>query len=280
MKKQLCLFFFFLISGCSFAQPCPLDVDITSLPNVDITPVCKSTPVVLTAVPLPGAVSPVYYWIIGGDTILGTGSTFSVFANNQTVSLIMSTSTGCPDSDSALTSFQVQTVLIEPTLTSLVTECNQTTADVEINSVGGTPPYVYDLGGLGSNSTGSYSDVPQGNYTLYITDNDGCKDTSEITVVPFECPPPSPTETITPNDDGFNDMWLIHNIEHYPENEVYIFDRWGQRVYHKKGYDNLDGWQAKYVGVDMPVSTYYYILKILVEDGDDMVFKGAISVFR
>ncbi|PCI96887.1 MAG: hypothetical protein COB15_08955 [Flavobacteriales bacterium] len=281
MKKQLFFFFFLLISVDSFAQPCPLDVEITSLPNVEITPVCKGTPVVLTAIPSVGAVSPVYYWIVDGDTTLGTGSTFSVFANNQTVSLIMSTSTGCP-TDLAFATFPVQTVIITPTVTSLITECNQTTADVQIESVstGGSSSYSYDLVGVGSSSTGSYSNVPQGTYTLYITDDNGCKDTSEVTVVPFDCPDPSPTETITPNDDGINDMWLIYNIQYYPDNEVFIFDRWGQRVYHKDGYDNLDGWKAKYVGVDMPVSTYYYILKITVEDGDDLVFKGPISVFR
>ena len=62
--------------------------------------------------------------------------------------------------------------------------------------------------------------------------------------------------------------------------KVFIFDRWGQRVYHKKEYDNADGWQAKYVGGDLPVSTYYYILEITLEKSEDLVFKGAISVFR
>ena len=71
------------------------------------------------------------------------------------------------------------------------------------------------------------------------------------------------------------------NIEFYPENEVFIFDRWGQRVYHKNGYDNADGWDAKYIGVDLPVSTYYYLLEIKPENGgDDIILRGPISVFR
>ena len=125
-----------------------------------------------------------------------------------------------------------------------------------------------------------YLDVPVSSYPLVITDSKGCVDTSWIDMTVVECPPPKPTDRITPNEDGLNDMWRIHNIQFYPENEVFIFDRWGQRVYHEKGYDNLDGWQAKYLGSNMPVSTYYYILKIHLEKSDDIVFKGAISVFR
>ncbi len=355
MKKYFSFLLFLLISLGSFAQ-CPLSVSITSVPDVSTTPVCKGDPVVLTAVQSPAAVTPVYYWIVDGDTILGTDSTFSVFANNQTVSVIMSTSTGCaPDSDSAVSiPITIQTVIIQESVTQSNYDCNLDVGDVQITQNGGTDPVNYDLQGVGTNTTGtfngvpagtyilfmtdaagcmdtgevvvtpmqnvesspvligpecnettadisvsttgdyppfnyelvgvgtgsSYSDVPQGSYTLYTTDNNGCMDTNEVVIVPFDCPDPVPTEMITPNDDGQNDMWQISNIRYYPDNEVFIFDRWGQRVYHKKEYDNLDGWKAKYVGVDMPVSTYYYILKIRLEQRDDLVFKGAISVFR
>ncbi len=338
-----------------FAQ-CPVDVTISGAPA---TSVCKGAQVVLTANPSVGAITPVYYWIIGNDTTLGVGSTFTVDAYDQTVSVLMSTSTGCvsPDSDIAIsTSVTIQTVtiqessaqsnydcvldvadiqvnqnggvdpvtydlqaietnttgtftavplgshnlfmtddngckdtgqvvvvnptVIESVVNPQITECNQTTADVIITSSGGLEPYNYNLVGVGPSTSGSYASVEQGSYTVYTTDSNGCKDTSIVSIVPFTCPPPSPTDIITPNEDGFNDMWLIHNISYYPDNEVFIYDRWGQRVYHKNGYDNLDGWKAKYVGGNLPVSTYYYVLKIVLEESDDLVYKGAISVFR
>jgi gliding motility-associated-like protein len=354
MKKLLFFLLLILFDIGAFAQ-CPVSVTITGAPA---TEVCKGTSIVLTANPSIGSVTPVYYWIIGNDTTLGVGSTFTVSAYDQSVSVLMSTSTGCsPDSDSAFaTEVQIQTVtitatsiqsnydcslnvadvqvsqtggtdptsydlegisvnttgsftdvpegsynlymaddvgcrdtgqvvlantvILESTPVPQITDCNQTTADVIITSDGGMSPYVYDMVGIGTSNSGSYEGVEQGSYTLYTTDSDGCKDTSVVSIVPFTCPEPNPTEVITPNDDGFNDMWLIYNISYYPENEVSIFDRWGQRVYHKNGYDNLDGWQAKYVGGDLAVSTYYYVLKVTLEQSDDIVLKGAISVFR
>ncbi len=355
MKKHLFFFVLLLASYGGYSQ-CPVDVQITSVPDVTTITVCKSTPVQLEANPSVGTLGPQYIWVVDGDTIFGADSIINILANNQSIQVYMGTTTGCPQ-DTVSTSIQVQTVIIqssvtilksscdltnadiqitssggtspynydlvgigtsttglynnvpvgtytlyitdnqgcndtnqvtvtpEPTVitsvaTPIITECNQTSADVEITSTGGTSPYTYDLVGIGANATGMYSDVPSGSYTLYTTDSEGCTDTNVVDIVPFTCPPPTPSEVMTPNEDGINDMWVINAIQFYPENEVFIFDRWGQRVYHKEGYDNLDGWDAKYVGVDMPVSTYYYVLKITLEKSDDIVMKGPISVFR
>ncbi|PCJ27832.1 MAG: hypothetical protein COA97_02535 [Flavobacteriales bacterium] len=278
MKKGLFFFILLIISIKAHSQ-CPLSVGITSVPDVTIIAVCKSTPVQLQANPSAGAVAPQYIWVVNGDTISSTGSIINILANNQNIQVYMATSTGCPQ-DTVFTSIQVQTVIITSSPVPIITECNQTVADVEITSTGGTSPYNYDLVGIGTSSTGSYTNVPQGNYILYTTDSNGCTDTNQVTITPFECPPPSPAEVITPNGDGINDTWVIYNIQFYPDNEVFVFDRWGQRVYHKNEYDNLDGWDVKYLGGNMPVTTYYYILKVNLEKSDDLVFKGAISVFR
>tara|TARA_B100000809_G_C15138934_1_gene532011 strand:- start:2976 stop:3803 length:828 start_codon:yes stop_codon:yes gene_type:complete len=274
--KKVWFCFLLLLNVGLFAQ-CPLSVTLTGVPAA---PVCKNTSIVLTASSSDGALAPIYYWIIGSDTTLGVDSTYTVLAYDQIVTVLMSTSSGCsPDSAFAPPIF-IQTVNLEPTAVVQPAECNQTVADVKILLLGDNPPFNFNLIGVGSGSSGSYENVPQGNYTLYTTDNIGCTDTRIVSIVPFTCPPPIPTEIITPNGDGLNDMWLIGSISYYPENEVFIYDRWGQRVYHKKGYDNLDGWQAKYVGGNLAVSTYYYVLKITIENGDDLVYKGAISVFR
>ncbi|MCL4856136.1 MAG: gliding motility-associated C-terminal domain-containing protein, partial [Flavobacteriales bacterium] len=79
---------------------------------------------------------------------------------------------------------------------------------------------------------------------------------------------------------GFNDKWRINNIEFYPNNKVYIFDRWGQRVFYKEKYDNVDGWDAKYTGTNMPVSTYYYVIELEFEKQDKIVVKGPVSILR
>lgn len=84
--------------------------------------------------------------------------------------------------------------------------------------------------------------------------------------------------------DGFNDTWIIENIELYPENNVQIFNRYGVLVYEMDGYDNTwDGKANAAKGVNvqigngtLPSGTYFYILDLGIEDLD--VYKGYIQI--
>jgi gliding motility-associated-like protein len=68
--------------------------------------------------------------------------------------------------------------------------------------------------------------------------------------------------TITPNNDGQNDVWNIRQLQDYPNCEVEIFDRWGRRVFvARKGY--TPPWDGKDMnGRALPVEAYYYIIKL------------------
>lgn len=272
-----CVLLFFG-SKLAFAQ-CPLNVVLSSTPSILTAPFCRNTPIQISATPSAGAISPTYIWVINGDTVTGTGANINILANNQTVVVFMNTNTGCfPDVDSS--SIFVETVIITSEATPLTLSCNQTVADVQITASGGQPSYTYDLIGVGANNTGFFNDVAIGTYQVFITDGQGCTDTNVVDIPPFECPDPIPVEVFTPNGDGANDTWFIRFLEFYDENEVFIFDRWGQRVYHKKNYQNADGWDAKYLGGDLPVSTFYYILEVESENSEKQTFKGAVSIMR
>ena len=69
---------------------------------------------------------------------------------------------------------------------------------------------------------------------------------------------------VTPNGDGKNDFWHIDGIEEYPENEIILFNRWGDKVNEFKGYNNLsnhwDGTNEN--GNLLPSGTYFYIIKL------------------
>ena len=258
---------------------CPISINLSSTPSVLEAPFCKNTPIQISATPSAGVISPTYIWVINGDTISGTGANINIAANNQTVTVFMNTNTGCfPDVASA--SMPIETVIITSQATPQTQECNQTVADVQITAAGGQPTYSYNLIGVGTNNTGFFNDVSVGSYQVLITDGQGCSDTNVVDIAPFECPDPIPVEVFTPNGDGFNDTWFIRFLEFYDENEVFIFDRWGQRVYHKKDYKNTEGWDAKYLGGDLPVSTFYYVLEVKSENSEKQTFKGAVSIMR
>jgi len=79
--------------------------------------------------------------------------------------------------------------------------------------------------------------------------------------------------TITPNGDGINDVWIIKNIEHYPNHEVEIFNRNGSSIFKSVGYTN--NWGGQYNGQDLPATTYYYVI-----DLGSKILKGDLSIIR
>jgi gliding motility-associated-like protein len=102
---------------------------------------------------------------------------------------------------------------------------------------------------------GSYP-VP-GLYPLCLTivDEHNCTDSicTNVIVVPAEI---TNINVITSDGDGINDRLSFEYLSFYPENELFIFNRWGQLLYSKKNYDN--SWN----GSEYEEGTYFYVLKI------------------
>lgn len=69
---------------------------------------------------------------------------------------------------------------------------------------------------------------------------------------------------ISPNNDGFNDYFKIENIEFLePENQVLIYNRWGDKVYSADNYNNDS---QRFTGVsndgkELPNGVYFYKIK-------------------
>ncbi|MES2131388.1 MAG: gliding motility-associated C-terminal domain-containing protein [Bacteroidota bacterium] len=111
-------------------------------------------------------------------------------------------------------------------------------------------------------------------YTLTITDSNNCMNTDEVmvTVLPLEFNGMI-SNTFSPNGDGTNDYWYIENIKYYPENEVTIYNIYGNTVFTKKGYNN--DWQGTYNGATLPDGTYFYVVKI---DSTGSIIKGSLDI--
>lgn len=96
-------------------------------------------------------------------------------------------------------------------------------------------------------------------YTLNGTNASGCSQVQTFTVtVVDDLTKIKSTNILTPNNDGYNDKWIVENIDVYPDNEVKVFDRAGRIVYTKKGYDN--SWDGNMNGAPLAEGTYYYVI--------------------
>ncbi len=80
----------------------------------------------------------------------------------------------------------------------------------------------------------------------------------------------------SPNNDGVNDTWQILGINDFPNNEVNLYNRWGNLVYSAKGYTNTDAWNGTWKGKDLPDALYFYVVK----DGEGNSYSGYVQLQR
>jgi gliding motility-associated-like protein len=153
---------------------------------------------------------------------------------------------------------------------------------IELTVSGGTRPYkfAWDNG----QTTSKIGGLAAKRYAVTISDSNSCKiDTAFI--VPLRCAVDSSKknktgfvyDVITPNGDGLNDKWVVNNIDQYPNNELIIYNRWGQAVYTVKPYKNT--WTGTTDdGKELPAAAYYYLIKL--NNDKNETWAGSVTVIR
>ncbi len=176
-------------------------------------------------------------WLDAASGQIGTGTSISNLGPG-TYSLQWEDAAGCEGS--------VPFTITEPAL--LAVEFTLTQYDeFNISVVGGSDGCIY-LDVTGGTSAYSYDWTPEqadndticglvaGNYTVTITDANGCSlDTSMTLIQPEELMLPT---GLSPNGDGFNDTYDIPGAYLCKGSLFKVFNRWGNLVYEKDNYDN------------------------------------------
>ncbi len=113
-------------------------------------------------------------------------------------------------------------------------------------------------------------------YELTATDVNGCMDNDSITITVITDYNVTLQNLMTTNGDGYNDRWIVKNIENYPDTEVIIVNREGQEVFYSKSYDN--SWKGlNKTGTPLPDGTYYYFIKF---KNSTKLFKGPLTILN
>ena len=110
-----------------------------------------------------------------------------------------------------------------------------------------------------------------GEYPFIITTDQACTTSGNATIINnIEI-----FNGVSANQDGMNDWFILDCIENYPRNAVKIFNRAGDLVFEKQGYDNAAnvftglGNRGLYLGEkELPVGTYFYIIDL--KDGSEL----------
>jgi gliding motility-associated-like protein len=143
-----------------------------------------------------------------------------------------------------------------------------------INAIvnGGTTPF--DFNWSNGATTEDLAFVTAGTYSVIVTDVNGCSTIDSITLTqPMILEMPN---AYSPNGDGFNDFFIVHGIESYPNNVFTVINRWGNEVYTKEDYANE--WNGNNNnGGQVPDGTYFVILDI---NEGEIILKGYVDLRR
>ncbi len=128
---------------------------------------------------------------------------------------------------------------------------------IDLDITGGTGLYTYDWNHIQElPEPQDVANLIAGEYTVSVVDANGCSIDST-----FVLTQPSVIEWmtgLTPNGDGFNDIYFIRGLEKYRSNDFKVFNRWGNVVYEKTNY-NQDWRGQNSNGEELPDGTYFII---------------------
>lgn len=261
---------YFVTAGIGPCVTSSLTFTVTEAPNPE--PVitgpsvsCGGVPVVLTTSEPYDA----YTWSNGATTAtneVGTGS-YTVQVTNQF---------GCTGTSAPFTVEVDEDPIADFTADPPSPQLPNTTVFFEDASDpnGGTiTSWWWDLGLPGANATTQNTSITyelpgEYNVILAVTTANGCTDTTTLAYIvrPAEIFIPN---VFSPNADGVNDNFDIENIQFY-QNEVAVFNRWGQPIFEAKNYNNQ--WRA----TDVPDGTYYYLVRL----NDGREYTGHVTILR
>ena len=104
---------------------------------------------------------------------------------------------------------------------------------------------------------------------IEVCDFDGACTEASI-FINVEALPIKAFNAVSPNGDGKHDFLEFQYIEAYPNNEIKIFNRWGDIVFEAAGYNNNDvifsGVSNKGGNNELPTGTYYYTVHLIDTD--------------
>ena len=124
----------------------------------------------------------------------------------------------------------------------------------------------------------------QTTYQLLVTDDNGCTDIDEVTVrVNIERPVHAPN-IFSPNNDGNNEFFnLFAGPGASRIDNLYIFDRWGNRVYRGQNVmlnEYNEGWDGNYKGAPVNPGVFTWIAEVRFIDDEVFSYTGDITVMR
>ncbi|MEN9610065.1 MAG: hypothetical protein RLZZ628_879 [Bacteroidota bacterium] len=127
-----------------------------------------------------------------------------------------------------------------------------------------------------------YDDIT---YRLTVFDANGCAGFDEVTVELERNRNVFVPNVFSPNGDDKNDYFLPYTgLGVVKVNYMRVFDRWGELLYSLQnlpaGQDTNVGWDGTFKGKKVDSGVYVYIMEVVFEDGQVLLYRGDVNLLR
>jgi len=265
-------------SGCKGIKE--LRLVVNPLPDVDlgvnftlcVDPVTGIGSEIVDATPAtPGNYQ--YVWTPSNPNVDALGNESAQFDITQagTFSVIVSNSTtGCQNFDSITADFSSEPATFTANVITPAFSTGLTT--IECIATGGFGTYEYSLNLIDWQTSPIFTDLPNGTYTAYVRDIQGCDILSVPNLFAITYP-----NFFTPNGDGYHDTWNITGLDDTYNANIFIYDRYGKLL--KQITPNGQGWNGTFNGQPLPSTDYWFRIEY-TESNMRKEFKSHFSLIR
>lgn len=244
-------------NGCSSVQTIDFTLTALEVSLGDAFAICDGNVPIRATTNIQGE-SLSYKWFFNGEEVTGqNGDTFTVTVPG-TYGVEVISASGCRGT---------QEIVVTEGVGATITDITINERMVTVTATSEAMPLQYSLDGINWQDSNTFTNVPGGQYVVYVKNADGCITTREFSI--FSIP-----TMFTPNGDGINDTWRIVGIEMYQGSTLEIYDRSGRLLVDKRIESNViwDGFYAD--GKKAPSTDYWYVIKLT----DGRKFTGSVTV--
>ncbi len=237
------------------------------------TAMCNPNPVTLGS-PATGGVEPYnYLWSTGATT-----SSITVQPTTTTTYIVQVTDPcGSPVGTDTVTVYLPSTQALQALASSDLEICEGDPVVFSVSATGGSLPYFYQWTTYAGSDTvpnpngalNMFTPTTSGLFVVVVQEGCGAQTSDSIFVTINDCEV-VPPNVFTPGTDGYNDVLVFQGLEDYPSSALFIYNRWGNKIYEDSNYQN--NWNGSAVSD----GTYYYILN--VSDGRSL--SGFITIIN
>lgn len=261
-------------SGTGFDRPPPA----ISIGGPTIT-ICPQTPASFTTYLTNCTDTSDFYWSVNGVLRAVTQSSLwltSELKDGDIVSVVCSCFDICPDT----LTFSYPAVSVDPlTVDAGPDQTIQAGGSIQLAGTSNGTDFMWNPAQTLNTpySISTYATPEETTVYTLTAMNANCSLSDELTV--FVSNNLNIPGSFSPNGDGHNDKWIIEGIDFYPDAQVVIYDRWGQKIAEIAGYSFTKAWDGTNKGKPVSDGVYFYSLD-LRQNNDTKPLKGSITVIR